>query len=75
MSNGKDHYRFTIKFLWDFGWIILCSCIMDEDYMGIKIKDNKKSITYSQLRQYIIIFRWLFCVYKYIYIYSRSYIK
>lgn len=44
MSNGKDHYRFTIKFLWDFGWIILCSCIMDEDYMGIKIKDNKKSI-------------------------------
>lgn len=58
MSNGKDHYRFTIKFLWDFGWIILCSCIMDEDYMGIKIKDNKKSIhTYSQLRQYIIIIR------------------
>lgn len=44
MSNGKDHYRFTIKFLWDFGWIILRSCIMDEDYVGIKIKDNKKSI-------------------------------
>lgn len=45
MSNGKDHYRFTIKFFMGF-WVdySLRSCIMDEDYMKIKIKDNKKSI-------------------------------